>query len=132
MNKKTFFTIALLSLLFVACTKQPKPSDTQNNDPKPTPITQSGEVTINMTSDGFQPDEIKITKGTKVIFKNTDSFYHWPASDLHPSHGIYPEFDPRKTVEPGQSWSFVFDSVGEWGMHDHISPYMIGKITVVE
>ena len=106
--------------------------NSSEDSPKPTPITQSGEVVIEMTSDGYIPDEIKITKGTKVTFKNSDTFYHWPASDLHPSHNQYSDFDPRKTIEPGQSWSFVFDKVGEWGMHDHISPYMLGKITVVE
>lgn len=128
---KKIFLALLLPFIVIACNSTASPGS-DDTKPKPTPITQSGEVTVEMTSEGFIPDEIKITKGTKVTFKNSDSFYHWPASDLHPSHSKYAEFDPRRTIEPGESWSFVFDKVGEWGMHDHISPYMIGKITVVE
>lgn len=130
MISKYIFVI-FISIFFAGCTVSDDMSIDENS-PKPTPITQSGEVVIEMTSDGYIPDEIKITKGTKVTFKNSDTFYHWPASDLHPSHSQYADFDPRKTIEPGESWSFVFDKVGEWGMHDHISPYMIGKIFVVE
>ena len=126
-----YILVIFISIFFVGCTTS-NDAGTSENSPKPTPITQSGEVVIEMTSDGYFPDEIKITKGTKVTFKNSDTFYHWPASDLHPSHNQYADFDPRKTIEPGESWSFVFDKVGEWGMHDHISPYMIGKIFVVE
>lgn len=124
--------VLLIVPLFIFGCSSSDSIDNADESPKPPLITQSGEVVIEMTSDGYIPDEIKITKGTKVTFKNSDTFYHWPASDLHPSHSQYADFDPRKTVEPGQSWSFVFDKVGEWGMHDHISPYMIGKIHVVE
>lgn len=129
--KKTIFLFLLLPII-ASCSGSSATTDKQNQVTDAPLETQSGEVTINMTEDGFVPDEIKITKGTKVTFKNSDKFYHWPASDLHPSHSQYSDFDPRRTIEPGESWSFVFDKVGEWGMHDHISPYMIGKIHVVE
>lgn len=100
---------------------------------KPTAVSvQSGEVTIRMMEDGYEPSEITITKGTKVTFDNVDKYGHWPASDLHPTHTIYPEFDPKRVVKSGEKWSFEFDKKGEWGMHDHLSPYIVGKITVVE
>lgn len=91
----------------------------------------SGEVRVGIKEDGFNPETIKIKKGTKVTFVNEDEVARWPASDLHPSHGIYPEFDPKTPVKPGESWSFTFDKVGEWEYHDHLSPYLIGKITVL-
>lgn len=131
MKLKKNLVLPFLCLGIISCSQA---QNKNSPNPQPTPATevQSGEVTIKMTSDGFVPDHIKIKKGTKVIFSNTDAFYHWPASDLHPSHAVYSDFDPRKTIEPGQAWSFVFDKIGTWGMHDHISPYMIGEIIVVE
>ena len=91
----------------------------------------SGEVIVEMGEDDYTPNEFTITKGTTVTFVNTDDAPRWPASDLHPSHGIYPEFDPNEPVPSGESWSFVFNEVGEWTMHDHLAPYITGTITVV-
>lgn len=90
----------------------------------------SGEVVISMTREGFVPDKIRIGRGTKVRFKNEDSLWHWPASDIHPTHSIYPEFDPLEPIAPGQEWAFMFERTGTWSMHDHLAPYVIGTITV--
>lgn len=92
----------------------------------------SGVATVRITKDGFSPEEIRITKGTTVIFENKDEYWHWVASDIHPSHSIYPEFDPGGAIGPGKSWEFIFDRLGEWGYHDHLSPYIVGKIIVIE
>src|SRR3989338_9434805 len=66
-----------------------------------------------LTKDGFSPEEINIRKGDTVIFTSNAEKPFWPASDLHPTHGIYPEFDPRQPIESGQSWSFKFNKEGE-------------------
>lgn len=79
-------------------------------------------VTVEVTDKGFNPTDITIGEGTRVIFKNTGSDVHWPASDLHPTHGVYPEFDPMKAIDPGQEWSFVFRKPGNWKAHDHVYP----------
>ncbi len=91
-----------------------------------------GEAIIIMKEDDYYPSEITVKTGTKVIFKNESEYGTWPASDLHPSHGIYSEFDSKGVVKPGDSWSFQFDKPGTWGMHDHLAPYIVGKVTVVE
>lgn len=88
--------------------------------------------TIVMKSDSFEPNNITIQKNTKIIFKNEDSVDRWPASAIHPTHGIYPEFDPKQNIKPGDSWEFVFDKVGSWKYHDHLIPSIRGEITVVE
>ncbi len=94
-------------------------------------VVYEGEVDIVMNEQGFDKPEIKVKKGTKVNFVNKDTGARWPASDLHPSHGIFPEFDPERPIKSGETWSFTFEKTGEWGMHDHISPYFVGVITVV-
>jgi plastocyanin len=91
-----------------------------------------GKLIIRMTNNGFEPQEITITEGDEVFFLNDDDVDRWPASNLHPTHGLYPEFDPLKGMKPGDSWSFVFDKSGVWRMHDHLIPSMTGTITVEE
>lgn len=96
---------------------------TNNQSPKET-------VTIIMKQDSFEPQTLEIKKGTKVIFKNEDKVERWPASNLHPTHGIYPEFDPQKPVPAGESWEFIFDKAGSWKYHDHLIPSIRGVIIV--
>lgn len=93
----------------------------------------SGETILRMTKDEFIPSTLRVTKGTVVKFVNEDEqFWHWPASDLHPTHTLYPEFDPRQAIAPKQEWSFTFEKIGTWSMHDHLIPYVNGIIIVVE
>ena len=94
-------------------------------------INQDGKTVI-MKEGVFEPETLTIQKCTQVIFKNQDKNAHWPASNLHPTHGIYPEFDPKQPIEAGKEWSFVFDKVGKWKYHDHLSPSTRGVIEVKE
>lgn len=89
-------------------------------------------VEVLMVKDRFEPETLEIRKDTKVIFKNQDTVARWPASNLHPTHGIYPEFDPQEPVNPGSEWSFVFDKAGSWRYHDHLMPSIRGIIVVTE
>jgi hypothetical protein len=87
-------------------------------------------VKIVATPDGFVPAQVNIRVGQKVVFLNRSGKSFWPASDLHPTHSVLPDFDPRKPVEDGQSWSFVFHEKGVWNFHDHLLPTHIGTIIV--
>lgn len=89
-------------------------------------------ATITRTDNGFQPDTITIKKGDTVLFNSTAKNFYWPASDIHPTHGIYPEFDPKRPIAPDETWSFKFDRVGTWRFHDHLQANITGAITVTE
>lgn len=86
---------------------------------------------IRMTKNGFEPSELTVTQGDEVIFINNDDVAHWPASNFHPTHTLYPEFDSLKGVLPGESWKFKFEKVGTWRMHDHLFPHLTGTIVVL-
>ena len=86
--------------------------------------------TVVLTADGFQPELTKIKKGERITFKTAAGKPFWPASDIHPTHGIYPEFDPKEAISASKTWSFKFDKVGRWSYHDHLAPYFTGKIVV--
>lgn len=97
-----------------------------------------------MTEEGFNPKNIEIQQGTTIIFKNMGSQEHWPASNIHPDHTVYPGSDIKKCgtneanaifdscggIKPGEEYSFKFDNVGRWRFHDHILPELSGEIKV--
>jgi len=85
-------------------------------------VTKSALVSIqNFT---FTPSNLRITKGTKVIWKNDDAAPHLIASD-----GKFPE---SATLEQGQSYSFTFTDAGTFPYHCSIHPSMQGTIEVVQ
>jgi hypothetical protein len=83
-----------------------------------------------LSEEGFYPPVITINHGDTVTFKTTLKEDFWPASDLHPTHSIYPEFDPQEPIEATSSWTFQFLKVGLWKYHDHLNPYLRGTIIV--
>lgn len=91
---------------------------------------QRPTTTIVVDESGFHPAAVEIAVGERVRFENQGSSWHWPASDLHPTHELYSDFDPREPIAPGESWTFTFREVGTWRMHDHLQPQMRGTVTV--
>lgn len=87
---------------------------------------------VAMTEDGFVPQEVTVDKNTFVKFVNKDSVGHWPASNIHPTHEIYPEFDPRAEVAPGRSWIFKAGKRGVFRYHDHLNPHKTGILIIKE
>jgi plastocyanin len=110
----------------------------------PTTATPTSEVIIKITANGFEPEEVEITKGTKVTWINEQPNPSWPASAVHPTHEVYPGssikkcgtpeqdkiFDACRGLNQGESWSFVFNEIGEWYYHDHLNPSWKGEIVV--
>jgi hypothetical protein len=131
MNKKSAVFIVLIIVLFLVgwgiFKNMNIPNKTQGQIVDSLP---SNVVTISITSDGFVPHEVVIGKNQSIAFVNDDTVNHWPASDLHPTHELYPEFDPLKPVKPGEIWLFEFEKTGGWAMHDHLFPHRRGEITV--
>ena len=104
----------------------------QSNVAHSVAMTDDMQVAIVLTPTGYEPKEVRVKKGTTVLFTTTIGHAHWPSSDLHPSHMIYAEFDPKRPLKSDEAWSFGFDKVGTWGFHDHIRAYFTGVIYVEE
>ena len=102
--------------------------------------------TIEITASGFFPKILTVSVGETVTFVNKDTAPHWPASDLHPTHTVYPGsdikkcfdgttdksllFDSCRALNGGESWSFTFNEAGTWDYHDHRNANLIGAIVV--
>jgi len=99
----------------------------------------AGEVFVSVTDEGFYPDVVEISRNTKVTWTNNGIHDHWPASNFHPTHTEYPSdvsgcigsaLDACRGLKHGEAYSFVFDTSGTWGMHDHLSPGLIMTVRV--
>ncbi len=88
------------------------------------------QITYNGT--GFSPATLTVKAGDTVVFKNTSTTAVWPASDPHPTHTAYPEFDSKKAVPAGGTYSFIFTKVGTWGYHNHLNSSQKGTIIVTQ
>lgn len=96
----------------------------------PDPSDTTGATLIQMLSSGFSPETINVTRGTRVCFVNDDTEPRWPASNIHPTHEIYSDFDPKTPVRAGDTWCFTFTKPGMWKFHDHLLPEFVGTVTV--
>jgi plastocyanin len=81
-------------------------------------------------ADSFEPSTLTISKGETVEFENESGDDKWPASNVHPTHELYPGFDAQEPVLDGDSYEFTFDRPGRWGYHDHLKPDIQGTIVV--
>lgn len=96
------------------------------------------EKVIIYADTGYSPSSLRINVGETVLFQNKSSRSMWPASAMHPTHKDYPTtggclgstFDACKGVQPGESWSFKFDVIGDWKYHNHLNPKDFGAIIV--
>jgi len=101
---------------------------------KPTTVAE-----IIITDEGFVPEEIKVQKGTKLIFINKGKQAHWPASNFHPTHSLYPDeggcisskFDACRGLKTGETFEYVIKEFGKWPLHDHLSPGLTMIVNVI-
>lgn len=116
-------------------------TSTDDTDQNTDTATSAGPAaTITYTEDGFEPETITIQQGQTVRFENESSRDVWPASDVHPTHTVYPEssaddclgssFDACEGLAQGETWSFTFTEAGEWKYHDHLRASETGTIVV--
>lgn len=95
---------------------------------------------VNITDQGFSDEKIVVEKGTTVTWINQGGHLHWPASNPHPNHNLYPSFggcinsklDACHGLQTGESFSFKFYNLGQWGIHDHLFPGFVMVVEVVD
>lgn len=87
------------------------------------------EIHVILTDKGWEPSRVIISEGSLVVFSTVRPFPYWPASNDHPQHGIYPDFDSKVPILASSTWSFT-PKKGVWGFHDHIRSYYTGVLYV--
>lgn len=81
-------------------------------------LDQRGQATATIRLAGvqFSQREVRITKGTKVIWVNDDSVEHYINTDSHPAHTYEPGQNSRALAQ-GQSFSYTFTKPGVYSYH---------------
>ncbi len=85
---------------------------------------------VDMSENGFTPDEVHIAVGGTVVFKNVGTKPVWPASGPHPIHTWYSKFDPKRGIMPGQTYEIDFPQEYIYPYHDHLMARHFGKVVV--
>lgn len=102
---------------------------------KPSATAPTGPMVM-YTDKGFDKPQLIVTAGTTVTFMNArNGRPMWVASNVHPEHTIYPEFDQGRVLgyEPlpkDSQFSFTFTKKGKWVYHDHYDPGRQGTVIV--
>ncbi|MBI4043459.1 MAG: hypothetical protein HY393_01470 [Candidatus Diapherotrites archaeon] len=141
---RLFPVIGVMALLVLAGCAQTGSTSQQTPTPA-NPASASMSATVNITSNGYDPQSVTVKKGGTVTWVNTADSPNWPASAVHPTHEKYPgssiakcntpeastTFDACKELASGESYSFVFNEAGEWPYHNHVDAATFGKVIVV-
>ena len=104
------------------------------------------ELKVIISEEGFEPKSFELSQGDTVVFENAGEEPHWPASNIHPTHRMYPasgneycgseeaseSFDACGGLMPGDTYAFTFNFPGTWRFHDHLNPEFSGKVNVLE
>ena len=82
--------------------------------------------TVAIQNFAFTPVSITVKKGTKVTWTNKDSTAHTVTENDGKSGPA------SSDVNPGQTYSFTYNTVGTFQYHCSIHPSMTGSVTVTE
>ncbi len=85
----------------------------------------SGQVEVSIESMEFQPETLRIERGSTVTWTNQDAVQH----DITPDQvGTF--FEQSQLLNEGESYSVVFSEPGTYTYHCSPHPHMTGTIVV--
>jgi len=99
-------------------------SSSNSNSSSSSQAQATDKVTISNFS--FSPSSITVKKGTSVTWTNHDSVAH---TVVETDGKVGPK---SQAVNPGQSYSFTYNTPGTFAYHCSIHPDMTGTVTVTE
>lgn len=86
-------------------------------------------ATIEITAEGFSPQVLQITPGTRVTWVNRDSSPHQVVSGPYPEQNVLPSLNSND-LGPGASYTYTFTEKGSFPFYDHTQPTREGSIEV--
>lgn len=121
MNRKVLVALLVVGLVLLLSVTGcgGKKQTTTPTSPSTTPSTTSGN-TVTMKNFAFNPQELTVSAGASVTFKNDDSVTHTVTGTGFDSGDI----------QPGGEFKRTFDTVGTFDYHCSIHPSMTGSIIV--
>ena len=136
MSKTGKITVAVIVIIVLAAGLLIMGNKNKSNDGSKTSSSSSSSsndadvaATITYGSDGFSVSASSVKAGSKVkVVNNTDSELSFD-SNPHPVHTDNSELNIGD-IDAGASKTFVVNTKGSWGFHNHYNPSDTGSITV--
>lgn len=95
----------------------------------PSPSRPSESYVVNISKDGFSPQNLAIFPGDKITWQNKSGKDAQVASNPHPTHTDYSPLN-LPTIKNNSEASLTFPEKGSYGYHDHLNPSRYGIIVV--
>lgn len=92
-------------------------------------ITRPPAKTVWIMEGSFNPSVVTIAAGETVSWVNKDEAKRQVQADPHPSGSSLPGLKSGE-LELNASYSYTFESAGEYTYHDYLNPIKSGKIVV--
>lgn len=131
-----YFLVSNQSKNTVAPTPTNSPTQTEQTQSAPSATNTATdeamtkeEVTVTLTTSGFEPNTITVKAGTKVVWTNKSGAVATVNSALHPTHLLYPPLNLGEFAD-GEKVSLVFDKAGTYKYHNHLNPGQTGTVVV--
>lgn len=136
MNSKFILTLGVIILVLLGgfALFRNQGSKTENKgETSNIPVTvterKGPQTTVTLTQNGFEPKEITIKPGERVIWVNNSKQPATVNSDPHPAHTLYPFLNLGEFAD-GSSVQVVFTEAGTYGYHNHLRPDEKGTVIV--
>lgn len=133
MSSKFLLTLVVIIVVVFAgfaLYKNQTAKTTTENSAEPTQAatpTNAPQVSVILTQNGFEPKELKIKAGTRVIWANKSGGSATVSSDDHPTHLLYPILNLGE-FSNGSSLQAIVASPGTYTYHNHLNPDQKGTI----
>lgn len=110
---------------------QPTPTQVEEvtTEEGATPKEEVEEAAIDYTENGFDPQNLTVSAGTRVTWTNNSADSLQIASAPHPIHTNFPALN-QAAIDAGESVSFVFEEPGTYKYHNHLNASQTGSVTV--
>ncbi len=126
--------VAVLALNHGTGSVTPTPSPAASSapvteTPSTTPSSPAASTTVHYTSNGFSPASVTVKSGESITFVNDTNSTIQVDSNPHPVHTDDPDLNVG-AIAPGQSKSATLNKTGTFGIHNHLSPSVMGSVTI--
>lgn len=127
----TIIVLLLVGIIYYLVNSGVSLPKQQEDSPNLTPKVQVAKTqeVVTVTKNGFEPKELMVKTGTRVVWINKSDGPVTVNSNNHPSHLLFP-FLNLGEFGNGSSVQVIFDKPGIYPYHNHLDSSQTGTVTV--
>ena len=103
-----------------------------NKDDDQGAVRAASVSTVEIVGGGFQPQTIKVKKGSSVMWVNSDNHSHHIVADPYPTGDSLKSLNSGEPITEGESYTTSFDDAGTFHYHDQTDPTGFKGTVIVE